>query len=314
LILLIGVLLPVLVPRVYVPYDPSNPASSPAPEQTASILSFLCYFYLDPLVLTTWRLPALQYDSLPPLADTDWSDNLRLRAMDTLDPIRRRELRKKEQHLLWGILGLYWKELVCIAFFLIMQVTVGFIGPIGINRLLTYMETGGEDAVVRPAVWISFIFIAPMLNGFALNLEDFVSTRMSVQLEAILTQLIFEHALRVRVTDDTPIATESAATSSTTPPDQAAEGAAAEVPTRAGDTTGTDTQALAVAEDQTVDVEDAAQASSSAPGPAAEDIAQDGKDKATKPDVATPSTTAMHLSGKINSLFGSEWVFLSFPS
>lgn len=48
----------------------------PNPEQTASLLSFVFYSFLDPLVFLANRVPHLSYDMLPPLADYDYAKNL----------------------------------------------------------------------------------------------------------------------------------------------------------------------------------------------------------------------------------------------
>ncbi|KZT60640.1 P-loop containing nucleoside triphosphate hydrolase protein [Calocera cornea HHB12733] len=302
---LVGFLLPLLVPQVYVPYDPQNPATVGSPEQTASILSFLFYSFLDPIVFAAWRAPSLPYDKLPPLSDTDWAVNLRKRAMDKLDPLRRRELGKKDRHVFFGLADVFKWDFVRMAFFLVLQVIVGFMGPIGINRLLTYMQQGGEGATVRPWVWIGFIFLAPTLNSFALNLYAFTSTRMSVQVESILTQLIFEHALRVRLTDET-----------TSPPLPATTSGTSIVAPEGDQTTvnGSDSVVNVVSEEETATLlehegsidgpESAAASSSTAAGPA--DQSKTEPAKPTDGNDANPSSEAMHLSARINSLFGTD--------
>lgn len=46
------------------------------PEQTASIISFLSYSFLDPMIWLAYRIPHLSRDQLPPLCDYDRAKNL----------------------------------------------------------------------------------------------------------------------------------------------------------------------------------------------------------------------------------------------
>jgi hypothetical protein len=77
------------------------------------------------------------------------------------------------------------------------------VGPIGVNRLLSYIETSGEGAVVRPWVWIAWIFIGPATNTIATEWYLYIATVIMVRSEAIITQLVFEHALRIRMKAET---------------------------------------------------------------------------------------------------------------
>ena len=45
------------------------------------------------------------------------------------------------------------------------QAILNFLSPVSINRLLTYLEDGGEDAVVRPWVWFLFLFFGPVIGS-----------------------------------------------------------------------------------------------------------------------------------------------------
>lgn len=48
-----------------------NPSPKPAPEQTASIVSFLSYTFLELTIWLAYRTPHLSFDQLPPLCDYD---------------------------------------------------------------------------------------------------------------------------------------------------------------------------------------------------------------------------------------------------
>jgi hypothetical protein len=56
-----------------------NPARTPHPEQTASILSLAFYAFLDPTVFRAHRASHLPFDLFPPLADYDAARYLRAR-------------------------------------------------------------------------------------------------------------------------------------------------------------------------------------------------------------------------------------------
>jgi hypothetical protein len=59
-----AVVVPLFIPRQYIPVDPKNPMPMPNPEQTASIISTLFYFFLDPIVFLGYRIPHLPHGSL----------------------------------------------------------------------------------------------------------------------------------------------------------------------------------------------------------------------------------------------------------
>ncbi|THH21507.1 hypothetical protein EUX98_g8371, partial [Antrodiella citrinella] len=68
--------IPLCVPRAYIPLDPKHPSEALHPEQTASILSRLVYTYLDSLILQANRVEHLPLDQLPPNPDYDEAKNL----------------------------------------------------------------------------------------------------------------------------------------------------------------------------------------------------------------------------------------------
>lgn len=90
---LTSVVIPLVTPRSYIPVDSDVstevplqvfvnlwklqfPAPVPNPEQTASILSFALWSFLDPVVYLANQVSHLSYDQLPPLADYDEAENL----------------------------------------------------------------------------------------------------------------------------------------------------------------------------------------------------------------------------------------------
>jgi len=102
-----AVVVPLSVPRQYIPVDPKNPAKQPNPEQTACLFSLILYNFLDPLIFLAYRVPHLPFDDLPPLADYDETKNLVARSFPHLDPFQR----KKRSHLFFGLMRVFCKGL-----------------------------------------------------------------------------------------------------------------------------------------------------------------------------------------------------------
>jgi hypothetical protein len=72
-----AVIIPLLIPRQYIPIDPMNPMLELNPEQTASILSLVLYTFLDPIIFEAYKVAHLPHDRLPPLADYDRAKRLK---------------------------------------------------------------------------------------------------------------------------------------------------------------------------------------------------------------------------------------------
>ncbi|EMD36160.1 hypothetical protein CERSUDRAFT_115127 [Gelatoporia subvermispora B] len=189
-----GTVIPLTSPRQYIPVDPKN-AKVPAPEQTASLLSLILYFHLDPLIMKANRTSHLKLEELPPVADYDMTKHLVQHSVSHLDPFRMR----KQRHMFWGILIVFWKEWLTLIVMLLIQVLTLLASPVGINNLLRYIETGGKDAIIRPWVWISWLFLGPVVGSVVLQWYCFIGMKLSRRLQAVLISLIFDHSLRIRV-------------------------------------------------------------------------------------------------------------------
>ncbi|KAJ7167899.1 P-loop containing nucleoside triphosphate hydrolase protein [Mycena filopes] len=213
---LASVVCPLITPRMYTPVDPQNPMPEPNPEQTASPLSLLLFSFLDPVILLAYKLPHLPYDLLPPLADSDQSANLKKRSFPNIDTFSGASSR----HIFFGIIKTFRHEYATIILMLLLYVICTFASPIGINRVLAYLENGRGDSSMRPFVWILWLAFGPLTGTTALQSYYRLSMRILVQVEGLLTELIFEHALRVRVkahhdaADAAPAASSSSAAAS----------------------------------------------------------------------------------------------------
>ncbi|KAH8986094.1 hypothetical protein EDB92DRAFT_1949372 [Lactarius akahatsu] len=201
-----AIVIPLLVPYQYIPIDPKAIIN---PEQTASLLSMMLYTFLDPIVFLAYRVPHLSHDMLPPLADYDYTRNLVLRSFKHLDTFSGGPRR----HIFWGFMEVFRREYIQLAIFVIIKVFSTLMAPVGMNQLLRYLETRGEGAVVRPWVWVTYLFLGPALGTIAFQWYIFIATGTLVRVTAIVTQLVFEHALRIRVkaeTSSSPAATPDA--------------------------------------------------------------------------------------------------------
>ncbi|KAF8904953.1 P-loop containing nucleoside triphosphate hydrolase protein [Mucidula mucida] len=191
----IGVVLPLGIPRAYVPIDPNNPSPSPSLEQTSSIFSLVTFFYLDPLVILAYRVPQLAFEQLPPLADFDHGHYLKRTSFPHMDVFSG----APKRHLFWGLLLAFRWEYAVLILMIELHVVFTFASPIGLNRLLAYVETRGEDAFIRPYVWILFLLFGPVLASIAIQWYLFTAAKMISRLQALLTELVFEHSLRIRM-------------------------------------------------------------------------------------------------------------------
>ncbi|PBK67572.1 P-loop containing nucleoside triphosphate hydrolase protein [Armillaria solidipes] len=198
-LLFTGIVIPLVVPREYIPVDPDRPVSTPNPEQTARIISLILYFWLDPVVKAAYHVAHLRYDQLPPLADYDASKYLKARSFKYVDVFAG----AKKRHLFWGIMRVFTWDYIALVLVLVIQLCAEFAAPIGINRLLHYIETGSKDSQYRPWLWIAWLFIGPLITSISSDWYIFISTRCLVRAEGIITQLVFEHALRIRAKAET---------------------------------------------------------------------------------------------------------------
>lgn len=64
----------------------------------------------------------------------------------------------------------------------------------------SYLENGHSNNNIRPWFWVLCFFLGPLIHTIFWEGYIFFSTRALVHTEAILTELIFEHSLRVRFT------------------------------------------------------------------------------------------------------------------
>ncbi|OCH90238.1 hypothetical protein OBBRIDRAFT_812797 [Obba rivulosa] len=177
-----AVVVPLLSPRRHVSINPKSLAE-PNPEQTASLLSMALFSYVDSMIAKAQGRVHLPLDEMPPTADYDMAEHLAKKSHPYLDPLQN----NKERHLFWSLLRIF-------------------------RNVHSYLETDGHDAVVRPWVWISWLFLGPAVGAITSQLYLFVMMRVGIRIQAIIISLVFDHALRMRVAveDDEALEAEAA--------------------------------------------------------------------------------------------------------
>ncbi|KAJ3990619.1 hypothetical protein F5050DRAFT_1813799 [Lentinula boryana] len=78
---------------------------------------------------------------------------------------------------------------------LMCNALAAFIPTIATNWLLIYLETQGSNNNMLPWFWISLLFVGPVLASSSIEWYMRVVLRTFVRVEALLTKLIFKHAM-----------------------------------------------------------------------------------------------------------------------
>ncbi|KAJ6574743.1 P-loop containing nucleoside triphosphate hydrolase protein [Mycena capillaripes] len=289
-----GAIVPLFIPRQYIPVDPKNPMPEPNPEQTASIISTIVYSFLDPVVFLGYRVPHMTHDQLPPLSDYDYAANLKSKNFKVRIAFSVSVSNKR--HLFFGLIWVFRLEYLSMAATIIIMASANFASPIGINRLLDYLEHPDQEPLVKPWFWIIWLFIGPMLGSIAFQWYIFMATRTLVRCEALITQLVFEHALRIRVKAETAEKASSSGTS--TPADSEAPS-----PIEQEGSNGSGDETVISADADTVSRDETLQASSSSIKSTTSSKKGKGKEVKEEP---VESPDASNLVGKITNLVTTD--------
>ncbi|KAJ7323675.1 hypothetical protein DFH08DRAFT_917047 [Mycena albidolilacea] len=196
---LVSGIVPLVIPRQYTPVDLKHPMPVPNPEQTASILSSVFFSFLDRIVALAYQTPHLSLDQLPPLCDYDDMKHLKTWAFPHLDVF----ISGKKRHVVFGFLWIFRWEFFTMAILLIIGALAQFGAPLAINRLLDYLENPDSETFMKPWFWILLLFFGPLTYILVFQWDMFVGWRVSAQATAIMTELIFEHALRIQLQAET---------------------------------------------------------------------------------------------------------------
>ncbi|KAI9061280.1 P-loop containing nucleoside triphosphate hydrolase protein [Trametes sanguinea] len=306
LLSLSGVFIPFFSPRKYIPLDPKEPIE-PSAEQTASLFALLFYTYLESFIWRARRLSRITFEMLPPLPDYDHLKHLIGRSFPLLDPMQT----KSQRHIGLLLIRVFWWELSNLAAMSITAVIGAFAAPISINQLLQYLESGRAEAPIKPWFWIALFFAGRLFKDISDQWFIYYTTRLSARTQAIVTELVFEHALRIRMkadTDDSDNANESDSSTAVATPDNASQlgaegtqdGSSAEEDS-GGEATHSVTASSSTA---------ATPASDSGKGKGKAAASDDGASAKKKAEEAKPDATkkdrSRHLVGRINNLVSSD--------
>jgi ABC-type multidrug transport system fused ATPase/permease subunit len=137
---------------------------------------------------------------LPPQLDTDQMHALEPRSFRYLDPFKTPH---RKVSVYWGLLASFAGSWTIQAILVTLNAFAMLGSPVGTNRLLEYIETGGAHARVRPWVWIIFIALAPLIQNASEQLYLYYNTRTATHIEAVITSAVYQHSLRIRVLNKT---------------------------------------------------------------------------------------------------------------
>lgn len=167
------------------------------------------------------------------------------------------------------------------------------------------METQNDSTGLRPWVFILFLFFGPTIGALAENGYMYSLAQVMVDTQAIITQLVFEHAMRIRMKAETDESDESASAESVNG-SRNVSGAA--TPVQGDEEEEESSETLRASEAATI----VAQASESSTTPTV--VATNNKKGKSPPSSSPPppSTTSAkskkssNLIGRINNLVTSD--------
>jgi hypothetical protein len=196
-----GVLIPLFTPRIPVASEDVEDEES-TEESTASWMSLLTYSFLDPFMLRANHVPTQEPKDFPAVP----MDQRTLSATRSAFPYLNRWSGASDRFIGWSLLSFFKLEYCRLALLLSIKVLSNFAAPLAINRLLRYLEGEAShlgNVTLRPWTWIALLFFGPLAGTIAFQAYAYyATTRIVVGVEAILTQLLFDHALRVRMKVD----------------------------------------------------------------------------------------------------------------
>ncbi|TDL20550.1 P-loop containing nucleoside triphosphate hydrolase protein [Rickenella mellea] len=195
LLTLAGFIIPAISPR---PFRPKQSDDVPSPEDTCSILSRVTYTYLDPVIFYAYRVPDIKLEELPPLPPDERSAVLAEKNFPKIDPVQI----TTKRHIFWSLTRIFANHYAMCLFYVILNAFAEFVNPLGMKNLLAYLEEGRPQIGLRPWVWVLFVALAPLIGGIIVNQYFYESTFIIVETESLLTQLVFEHSLRIRMKND----------------------------------------------------------------------------------------------------------------
>ncbi|CAE6473454.1 unnamed protein product [Rhizoctonia solani] len=115
--------------------------------------------------------------------------------------------RNRKRHVFWGLMQIFWREYSMMSVLATIKAVVELSGPIGVRFLLQYIENPLEPGYFRPWVWVLWLFLGPVIGSLSMQRYLFLASRCLVHTEAVITQILFEHSLRIRMVSAVPNST-----------------------------------------------------------------------------------------------------------
>ncbi|EIN07978.1 P-loop containing nucleoside triphosphate hydrolase protein [Punctularia strigosozonata HHB-11173 SS5] len=171
--------------------------SSSDPLRRASLWSLLTWGYMDGIVLYASRHDDLPLEKLLPLQQGDAAELLSAKGLPKIDPLQS----KSKRHVFWSLMEIFKWDYIKMFFLNLVLAASMFLAPIGIQNLLEYLENGDarSNATIRPWVWIVWVALGPLVRSFCMEWYLHYSQRTVTRAEAIITQLVFQNSLRLRL-------------------------------------------------------------------------------------------------------------------
>ncbi|KAL7281057.1 hypothetical protein ACG7TL_004359 [Trametes sanguinea] len=191
-----AVIVPAFIPRRPVDSEPSMEAISK--EQTAGWYSRRVFGWLNETVSKAHEVEHLPLEEFPPLARSDSTRVLVEDSLKLLDPLET----NKKTHIFWGFLKLYARQYATGAVLAAITSLIGLASLLATQGLLASLEVGHESTV-RTWAWLLVFFIGPTMGTVCEEWYLWTMNRLSIHTEAIVTELLFQHALRTRVKSET---------------------------------------------------------------------------------------------------------------
>ncbi|KAI6081288.1 ABC multidrug transporter [Hypoxylon rubiginosum] len=166
--------------------------AAPSPEQTCSYFSyFVSYGWLTDIILKGSKRRLVIADMLP-IPEYDEPLVWRARILDA---------RKRFKSTLKTLAYTLRHNIARMVFFAALTAVVEFIAPLGLYRLLSYIQNPAA-ATIRPWLWVSLLFLGPTLRSIAYQQYIFCSTRLVVRTRLCLIQEIYAKAARIFDSED----------------------------------------------------------------------------------------------------------------
>ncbi|KAI1790046.1 P-loop containing nucleoside triphosphate hydrolase protein [Ganoderma leucocontextum] len=186
LLTLAAIVLPLISPR-----QTGDPHARP--EQRASIFSLVTYGWLDSLIWRAHHLRHLPFDDLPPLAEYNSIQQLVQDSSANVDPMQ-----TNGRDVAWGLVKCFYPDLAVMGTMVILASASSFLVPLGLKHILSYVENGPDNEIFKPWVWILALLFGSMAVSMSMQFYHYISTQVVARTQAILTQLMFDHALKMR--------------------------------------------------------------------------------------------------------------------